>query len=234
MTLDFVRYLGQMAPSLLERTAEHLAMTATAVGLALLVGIPLGVLITRQERLARWVLGLCNTVQTIPTLAFVGFMIPLTGLGDSTAVVTLFAYSLLPIIQNTYTGLRQVDAGVTEAARGMGMTGRQILWMVRVPLALSVMVVGVRLATVMALGSASIMSLAGAGGLGQIIFAGISRVNDRMVLAGALPAALLAVLADWGLAWLERRLTPRGIRADAVGGSVVAARVEKKAAAVAS
>lgn len=212
--LAFAQYLVSIGPQLMERTAENLSMAFTAVALALLVGIPLGILIARHRQWAGWVLGLCNTIQTIPVLAFLGLLIPVTGLGNRTAVITLFAYSLLPIIQNTYTGLVQVDSGMVDAARGMGMTRLQILRMVQLPLALSVMVTGIRLAAVMALGSASIMSLAGAGGLGQIIFTGISRVDDRMVLAGALPAALLAVLVDWALGWVEQRLTPRGIRVE--------------------
>ncbi|HEY8347304.1 MAG TPA: ABC transporter permease [Symbiobacteriaceae bacterium] len=232
--MDFFQYLVRISPTLLQRASEHLAMTANAVGLALVVGVPLGVLIARRPWLSHWVLGLCNTIQTIPILAFVGMLIPLTGLGTTTAVITLFAYSLLPIIQNTCTGLKQVDSGIIEAARGMGMTRMQILRLVQLPLALPVMVTGIRIATVMTLGSASIMSLAGAGGLGQIIFTGISRVNDQMVLAGALPAALLAVLADVSLGWLEKKLTPRGVRLEPVRASRTAAALEQETAAAAS
>lgn len=231
---DLLRYLITNSPQLLERTSEHLAMTMTAVGLAILVGVPLGVLIERYRPLANPVMGLCNTIQTIPVLAFVGFMIPVTGLGERTAVVILFAYSLLPIVQNTYIGLSQIDAGMIAAARGMGMTSGQILWKVRLPLALPVVAVGLRLAVVIGLGTASVMSLAGAGGLGQIIFAGITRVNDKMVLAGALPAALLSVLADWALRKVERWLTPRGIRLEPETGAQADRSFETRAVAPAN
>lgn len=231
--MEFVRYLIRMGPTLLERTGEHLALSASAVGLALVAGIPLGVLIARRPRLSRWVLAVCNVIQTIPVLAFLGMMIPLTGLGTTTAVITLFAYSLLPIVQNTCTGLRQVDSGIIEAARGMGMTRLQVLRMVQLPLALPVLITGIRVATVTTLGSASVMSLVGAGGLGKVIFTGISRVNNQMVLAGALPAALLAVLADVGLGWLERRLTPRGIRVETARAGRKAVAMEQETATAA-
>lgn len=220
---EFLDYLVYMAPALGRHTVEHLQMALTGVALAILAGVPAGIWISHNRKVAEWVLGFCNTIQTVPSLAFVGFMIPLTGLGRTTAIIILFFYSLLPIVRNTYTGITRVDPALVEAGRGMGMTGREILTMVQMPLALSVIVTGVRVATVISIGTTSIMSLAGAGGLGRLIFAGISQVNDRLVLVGALPAALLAVLADFLLARLERRLTPRGIRrdqpADALGSS---------------
>jgi len=151
-------------------------------------------------------------MQTVPALALTGFVMLLTGLTRSTGIIVLFLYSLMPIIRSTYTGITGVDPALIEAARGMGMTRWQVLRMVQVPLAVSVILVGFRVAMVIAIGTASIMSLAGAGGLGQMIFAGIDRVQDKMILAGALPAVLLAVAAELGIGALEKRLIPRGLR----------------------
>lgn len=202
----------QQWPQLMKLTLEHLALAMTGVIYALVVGVPTGVLISRYRRLAEPVFWLVNTIQTIPALALVGFVMIFTGLTRSTGIVALFLYSLMPIIRSTYTGITGVDQGIIEAARGMGMTRWQILRMVQLPMALSVLLVGFRVATVIAIGTAAIMSLAGAGGLGQMIFAGIDRVQDKMIIAGALPAVLLAIGAELGIGALERRLTPRGMR----------------------
>lgn len=200
------------APRLLELTGQHLKLALTAVMYALLVGVPFGILISRVKWLVEPVLWVANAFQTIPALAFIGFVMIFLGLTPATGITVLFFYCLMPIIRAAYTGIRSVDPAMIEAATGMGMTRWQILRMVQLPLALSVMLVGVRLATVIAIGSASIMSLAGAGGLGQEIFAGIDRVQNKMILAGALPAALLAIIAELGIGALERRLIPAGVR----------------------
>lgn len=198
--------------TILQRTGEHLSLVAWAVGLALLIGVPLGILITRQKSLETPVLTFANVVQTVPSLAFFGFLIPVTGIGWTTAVVVLFLYSLLPIIRNTYTGIKGVDPALVEAARGMGLTDLQILFIVELPLALPVIMVGVRVSTVIAIGTATVAALVGGGGLGAIILRGLSRANDAQVMAGAIPAALLAIIADLGLSWAERRLIPAGLR----------------------
>lgn len=208
-TLDFIIRNWE---TILQRTGEHLSLVGWAVGLALLIGVPLGILITRQKSLETPVLTLANIVQTVPSLAFFGFLIPVTGIGWTTAVVVLFLYSLLPIIRNTYTGVKGVDPSLVEAARGMGLTDFQILHMVELPLALPVIVVGVRVSTVIAIGTATVAALVGGGGLGAIILRGLSRANDAQVMAGAIPAALLAIVADLGLTWVERRLIPAGLR----------------------
>lgn len=204
--------MSDHAPRLLELTGQHLKLALTAVMYALLVGVPIGILISRVKWLAEPVLWVANAFQTIPALAFIGFVMIFLGLTPATGITVLFFYCLMPIIRAAYTGIRSVDPAMIEAGTGMGMTRWQILYMVQLPLALSVMLVGVRLATVIAIGSASIMSLAGAGGLGQEIFAGIDRVQNKMILAGALPAALLAVVAELGIGALERRLIPAGVR----------------------
>lgn len=209
---EFVQYVGLQWPRLLHLTAQHLKLALTAVFYGVLVGVPVGYLITRFRRLAEPVLWVANALQTIPALAAIGFVMLFLGLTPATGVTVLFLYTLMPIIRSTHTAILSIDPALIEAAEGMGMTRWQILRVVQLPLALSVAMVGVRLATVIAIGTASIMSLAGAGGLGSEIFAGIDRVQDKMILAGALPAALLAIFADLGMGALERWLTPRGLR----------------------
>lgn len=197
---------------MLSLTLEHLQLALVGVLYALLAGVPIGLLISRYKWLVSPALWLTNAMQTVPALALTGFVMLLTGLTRSTGIIVLFLYSLMPIIRSTYTGITGVDPALIEAARGMGMTRWQILRMVQAPLAVSVILVGFRVAMVIAIGTASIMSLAGAGGLGQMIFAGIDRVQDKMILAGALPAVLLAVAAELGIGALEKRLVPRGLR----------------------
>lgn len=209
---SFVSYLTNNVDRLTRLATEHLQMALAAVALGLVVGIPLGVIISRVSALRTPVLWLTNALQTIPALALAGVMMIFLGLGRDTAIVVLFAYTLMPIVQATYTGIQSVDAAMLEAARGMGMTRWQILRMVEFPLAFSLLLAGLRLAVVLAIGSASIMSLIGAGGLGYEIFTGISRVNTNLIIGGAAVSALLAVTADLLLGALERRLTSPGLR----------------------
>ncbi len=196
----------------LQLTLEHLTLVAIAMTLAVVIGVPLGVALTRRQALERWVLGAANVIQTVPSLALFGFLIPVPligGIGGRTAVVALTLYALLPIIRNTYVGITGVDPAVIEAARGMGMTDGQLLWQVEIPLSLGVILAGIRVATVICVGVATIAAAIGAGGLGMYIFRGVAMVNNQVILAGAIPAAVLAVLADVSLGWAERRLTAR-------------------------
>src|ERR1700681_3127289 len=196
----------------LELTLEHLWMVGWSICFAVLIGIPLGILITRWPVLKKPVLGGANIIQTIPSLALFGFLLPAPWIGaraDRLAILSLILYALLPLIRNTYTGIKGVDPAVVEAGRGMGMTDRQLLWQVELPLALSVIIAGVRVATVLSIGLATIAAAIGAGGLGEFIFRGLAMVNNQVILAGAIPAAALAILADTSLGWLERRLSPR-------------------------
>jgi osmoprotectant transport system permease protein len=188
---------------------EHLGLVAAATALAIGVGVPLGVLLTRRPALAPPVLGVANVLQTIPSLALFGFLIPLPlfgGIGARTAIVALVVYALLPIVRNTYTGIRDIDPGVREAGLGMGMKDGELLRLVELPLALGVIMAGVRIAAVTGVGVATIAAAIGAGGLGVYIFRGVATVNDTLILAGALPAALIALGLDWGLGRLERVL----------------------------
>jgi len=201
-------YLFDNRIDVLVRTLQHLGMVVVSVGIAISVGVPLGVLITRKKSLRGPVLGVANVVQTIPSLALFGFLlaVPLIGLGARNAIIALVAYSLLPIIRNTYTGIDGVDPAIREAATGMGMTDWQLLRIVELPLAAPVLLAGIRVAAVLGVGIATIAAAIGAGGLGVFIFRGLSMVDNGVILAGAIPAALLALLVDGGLHLVERRL----------------------------
>ena len=180
--------------------------------IAVVIGVPLGILVTRFENLKKYIMGGASILQTIPSLALLGFMIPLFGIGTETAIAALFLYSLLPIIRNTCTGILDVDKATIEAARGMGMTRRQILFKVKFPLSLSVIMAGIRTACVINVGTATLAAFIGAGGLGDFIFIGISRNIDALILLGAVPAALLAVILDISLGYAEKFTTPRGLK----------------------
>jgi len=190
-------------------TIDHLTLVVISMDIAIAIAVPLGMLIVQHPRLRTISLGLASIFQTIPSLALFGFLIPIPfigGIGRRTAIVALVLYALLPILRNTYVGLTGIDPAVLEAAEAMGMTNAQILLRVRFPLALSVILAGIRTATVITIGVTTIAAAIGAGGLGTFIFRGVAMVNDSIILAGAIPAALLAIFADLLLGQLERRL----------------------------
>ncbi|WP_233235092.1 ABC transporter permease [Bordetella sp. LUAb4] len=210
-------YLIQTWPSLLRLAGQHLALVGAAVGCAIICGIPLGVLIVRVRWLATPLLSLATVILTLPSIALFGLMIPIFGhfghaLGYVPAVTAVFLYSLLPIMRNTYVALANVDPGIREAARGIGMTPWQRLRMVELPLATPVIIGGVRTAVVMNIGVATISALIGAGGLGVLILQAISQSNMTKLAIGAVLVSLLAVAADYCLQWLQRALTPKGVR----------------------
>jgi osmoprotectant transport system permease protein len=210
--MNVLQFIAQNHIEVLELTAEHLWLVGASIFLAVLIGIPLGILITRWPVLKRPVLGGANIIQTIPSLALFGFLLPAPWIGaraDRLAIFALTMYALLPLISGTYTGIKGVDPAVVEAGRGMGMTDRQLLWQVEFPLALGVIIAGVRVAAVISIGLATIAAAIGAGGLGEYIFRGLAMVNNQVILAGAIPAAVLAILADVSLGWLEKRLKPQ-------------------------
>jgi osmoprotectant transport system permease protein len=204
--------MGISTPVLLRALFEHLELTAAALVLATLIGVPLGIHIARARFLAGPVLAVVSTIQTIPSIALLGFLIPFLGIGMKPAIVVLFLYSLLPIVRNTYTGLVGVDAAAIEAARGMGMRDGQILLRITIPQALPVLMAGIRTATVLCVGVTTVAALIGAGGLGAFIFRGIAMLNTRMILAGAIPAGGLALVLDLALSGVERWITPAGLR----------------------
>jgi osmoprotectant transport system permease protein len=199
----------QHRAEILEATLVHLTLVAIAMAFAIAIGVPLGLLVVHRPTLRNLSLGIASVLQTIPSLALFGFLIPIPfigGIGRRTAIVALVLYALLPILRNTYVGLTGIDHAVLEAAEAMGMTEAQILWRVRFPLALPVVLAGIRTATILTIGIATIAAAIGAGGLGTFIFRGVAMVSDAVILAGAVPAALLAILADVFLGWVERRL----------------------------
>jgi osmoprotectant transport system permease protein len=209
--MNLYQFMLQNHTEVLELTLEHLWLVGISTFLAVLIGIPLGILITRWPALNKPVLGGANIIQTIPSLALFGFLLPAPWIGaraDRLAILALALYALLPLIRNTYVGIQSVDPAVVEAGRGMGLTDRQLLFQVELPLALGVIIAGVRVATVISVGLATIAAAIGAGGLGEYIFRGLAMVNNDVILAGAIPAAAMALLADLSLGWLEKRLSP--------------------------
>lgn len=195
----------------LSLTSQHLWLVLSAIALASAIGIPAGILMTRKPGLEKVILGFANVVQTIPSLALFGFLIPVPfigGIGPTTAIVALVLYALLPIVRNTYAGIQGVDHAIKEAGRGMGMTNLQLLWQVEIPLSLGVILAGIRVAAITSVGVATIAAAIGAGGLGMYIFRGVAGVNTTLILAGAIPAALLALIADFLLGRIESLLTP--------------------------
>jgi osmoprotectant transport system permease protein len=201
-------YFWQRRSEILSLTGEHLVLVVISTLAAAAIGVPLGVALTRRPKLSRPILGLAGIVQTIPSLALFGFLIPLPlvgGIGAKTAIVALIVYALLPILRNTHAGVLSVDPAVVEAATGVGMTDNQRLFWVELPLALPVVLAGVRIATIVSIGLATIAAAIGAGGLGVLIYRGIATVDNRLILAGAIPAAALALAVDLLFSAVERR-----------------------------
>jgi len=192
-------------------TGEHIVIVAVSVAVAIALALPTGVLVTRRARWRAAALGFASVMQTVPSLALFGFLLPiplLGGIGKHTAIIALVLYALLPILRNTVTGILGVDPAVRESAVAMGLTEWQLLWMVELPLAARTIVGGIRIATVTTVGTATIGAVIGAGGLGVLVFRGIATVDTQDILAGAVPSAVLALLADGALGWIERRLSP--------------------------
>jgi len=210
--MNFWNFVAENRSEIGSLTLEHLWMVGASMLLAIAVGIPLGILITRRPRLRKPVIAAANVIQTIPSLALFGFLLPAPWFGERAerlAVLALMLYALLPLIRNTYAGITGVDRAVIEAARGMGLTDSQLLFKVELPLAASVILAGVRVAVVISIGLATIAAAIGAGGLGELIFRGLAMVNNSVILAGAIPAALMALAADVLLGLLENHLTPQ-------------------------
>jgi osmoprotectant transport system permease protein len=205
-------FLQQYGAQIARLTFEHIWLTASAMLFATAIALPLGIWLTRRERFARPVLGVANVLQTIPSLALFGLLLPVPFLGDRAArlaIVALTGYALLPILRNTYAGIRSVDAALIDVANALGMTGWQRLTKVELPMAASVILAGLRTATVTCVGVATIAAAIGAGGLGELIFRGVASVDNSLVLAGAIPAALLALCADGVLGFVEKRVAVR-------------------------
>ncbi len=210
--MNLARFYLDNSREVVGLVGQHLLLVLSSTAIAVVIGVPLGVLLTRRPAWRGPVLGLANVFQTIPSLALFGFLIPLPflgGIGARTAIVALVVYALLPIVRNTYVGISGIDPAVREAARGMGMTDGEMLRLVELPLAASVIRAGIRVATVVGVGTATIAAAIGAGGLGVYIFRGVAVVDNTLILAGAVPAALLALGADGLIGILERRFAWR-------------------------
>jgi osmoprotectant transport system permease protein len=210
--MNWYEFLLKNRGEVFERLVEHMGLVGASMAISLVVGFPLGIALVGRARLQRWVIGAANVVQTIPSLALFGFLIPVPwigGVGASTAIVALSLYALLPILRNTSTGIAEVDAAVVESARAMGMTPGQVLWRVQLPLAAPVLLAGIRVATAMCIGITTIAAAIGAGGLGVFIFRGLAMVNNQVMLAGAIPAAGLAIAVDSGLGYFQRSVARR-------------------------
>jgi osmoprotectant transport system permease protein len=209
--MNWWQFFAQNKSEIADLTLEHLWMVGMSTLLAIAIGIPLGILITRKPRLHKPVIGVANVIQTIPSLALFGFLLPAPWIGDRAArlaILALMLYALLPLIRNTYAGITGVDRTVIEAARGMGLTDWQLLMKVELPLAASVILAGIRVAVVISIGLATIAAAIGAGGLGELIFRGLAMVNNAVILSGAIPSAVMALAADALIGLLERRLSP--------------------------
>jgi len=204
----FITFVGRNWQRILWLTGEHLLISLIAVGITVAICVPLGIYLTRNERAAPYVIGLANVFQTVPSLALLGFLIFVLGIGNDNAICALFLYAMLPVLQNTYTGIRGVPKSYVQAARGMGMTDFQILMKVQFPLALPVLVAGIRVTMVWTIGTATLASAIGGGGLGRLIFSGLSSIRNEIILAGAIPATLLALAADWLLKRAQEYFNP--------------------------
>ena len=211
MLNNMIEIFHSRSDAILVASWEHLQLTFISLFLATFIAIPLGISLTRYKKWAEPIIGITAIFQTVPSLALLGFMMPLLGIGTTPAIVALTIYGLLPILRNTYTGIIGVNSASVEAGTGMGMTSLQVLWMVELPMALSIIMAGVRTATVLIIGVATLAALIGAGGLGDLIYRGIAMSNSPLILAGALPAALLAIFFDFSLKYLETKSQPRGV-----------------------
>ncbi len=209
MLANFLIMLQNRWPEIMIGTWQHIQLTLVALLIANLIALPLGILLTRKRKVAETIIGITSVFQTIPSLALLGFMVPIFGIGFMPAIIALTVYGLLPILRNTYTGIVGVNQAVIDAGTGMGMTSRQVLFMIELPLALPIIMAGIRTATVMVIGVATLAALVGAGGLGDLIFRGIAMARQDLILAGAIPVALLSILFDYGLKKIELFVQPK-------------------------
>lgn len=209
--MDFFTFFLSRKEEIAKLLLQHIELTVLAVLIAVIIGVPLGILITKVKKLSKPVIGVANVVQAIPSLALLGFLIPSLGIGSKPAVVMVVLYSLLPIVKNSYIGLIGIDSDILESAEGMGMTKNQILMKVQIPLAMPIIMAGIRIASVTAVGLMTIAAFIGAGGLGYMVFSGVQTVNNNMILSGAIPACILALLIDYIIGKLEKKVVPKGL-----------------------
>ncbi len=197
---------------LLEKTGEHIYISFFAILLGVIVAVPAGIYLTRIPKFADRIISFVGILQTVPSLAILAFLMPFLGVGTAPAIVALFIYSVLPILRNTYTGVKEVDSKLVEAGKGMGMNNRELIQKIELPIALPVIMSGIRFATVYLIGWATLAAFIGGGGLGDLIFDGLNLYQPELIILGTLPATILALLASWGLSALEKKLTPKAYR----------------------
>lgn len=208
----FLEQLAVRKTEILSLLVEHIELTIVAVLIAVVIGVPLGIFITKNKKVANIVIGFANLVQAIPSLAILGFLIPVIGIGSAPAITMVVLYSMLPLIKNTYTGITNINPDMLEAAKGLGMTNGQTLRLIKIPLAMPVIMAGVRMAAVTAVGLMTIAAFVGAGGLGYLVYSGIQTVDNNLILFGAIPAAILALFIDWIAGKIENATMPNGIK----------------------
>lgn len=207
--MEFFNYITSNYQELLNLLIEHIKLTGLSIFIAILIGIPIGILISYKQKLSKPILGIASVIQAIPSMALLGFAIPFLGIGSLPAIVMVILYSLLPIIKNTYTGIKSINEQMLEAATGIGLTPWQVLTKIQIPLALPVIMAGIRISAVSAVGLMTLAAFVGAGGLGYLVYAGIRSVNNAQILAGAIPACVLALLIDYALGIVENLVTPQ-------------------------
>lgn len=207
-----ISYILNNYDYILKLTIQHVQVSITAIALAILVAVPLGILLTRYKKIANIVIGIVGILQTIPSLALLAIMIPFLGIGFKPAVAALFLYSLLPILRNVYTGLNEVSHTMIKAALGMGMTRIQIIFKIQIPIAMPIIIAGIRTAAVLCVGTATLAAFIGFGGLGSLIYSGIQQINEVHIFTGAFFSAILALLVDQLFSFVEYLVTPKGLR----------------------
>lgn len=205
-------FIDEYGGQILTKSVEHLYISALALGLGILVAVPLGILLTRFQKVSSIVIGIASVLQTVPSLALLAIMIPFFGVGKLPAIIALFVYSLLPILRNTYIGMKNVDWNYRDVAKGMGMTNLESIVSVELPIAMPTIMAGIRLATTYVIAWATLASYIGAGGLGDLIFSGLNNFQPPLIFAGTIPVILMALICDLLLGWLEDRLTPQALR----------------------
>jgi osmoprotectant transport system permease protein len=209
---EAITFIFQQRRLIMEATLQHVFLALFSVFIGTLIAVPLGIWLTRRIGLAKPVIAVAGILQTLPSLVLFGLAMPLFGIGVQTGLIVLVLYSILPILQNTYTGIREVDCQYKEAAKGMGMSPVQVLFQIELPIALPVIVAGIRIATVYIISWATIAALIGAGGLGDLIFTGLQTYNYQMILSGALPACILAIATGWLIGAVQKAVTPKGLK----------------------
>ncbi|GAA0739420.1 glycine betaine ABC transporter substrate-binding protein [Clostridium oceanicum] len=210
--MNFFQFISERKDQILKLTFQHIQLSIIAILIAVLIGVPLGIIIFKKKSLSSPIIGLANIAQAVPSLALLGFLIPFLGIGSKPSIVMVVIYALLPILKNTYTALNNINPDIVEAAKGMGMTNNQILKIVQIPLALPIIMAGIRISAVTAVGLMTIAAFIGAGGLGYLVFTGVQTVDNNMILAGAIPACILALLMDFIIGKIENSVIPTGIK----------------------